>query len=47
MTEYKTINPKADTYEMLDEDKPNGVTWDHYLTELYRNAKAFDRGEGE
>lgn len=45
MTEYKTINPKEDTYETLSEDKPEGVTWDHYLTELYRRSKAYKRGD--
>lgn len=45
MTEYKTINPKEDTYETLAEDKPEGVTWDHYLKELYRSAKAYERGD--
>lgn len=47
MTEYKTINAKEGTYQTLDEDKPEGVTWDHYLKELYRSSKAYERGGEE
>lgn len=47
MTDYTSIKVDKDTHEQLADDKPDGVTWDYYLSTLYRNAKAFERGEGE
>lgn len=31
MTDYSNIKVKPETFEMLKENKPDGVTWDRYL----------------
>lgn len=30
----RNIKVSTDTFEMLKADKPDGVTWDYYLTEI-------------
>ena len=30
----RNIKVSADTFDQLKADKPDGVTWDYYLTEL-------------
>jgi len=30
----KNIKVSEDTFEQLKEEKPKGVTWDYYLTEV-------------
>lgn len=47
MADYKNLKINPDTFDTLQSDKPDGVTWDHYLKNLYRNAKAYERGENE
>lgn len=34
MTERKNIKVSEETFEELKEEKPGGVTWDYYLTEV-------------
>lgn len=38
----KNIKVSPETFERLDDDKPEGVTWSHYLDELHRKAHAWD-----
>lgn len=34
----KNLKVSEDTFEVLKESKPGGVTWDYYLRELHTRA---------
>lgn len=39
MTERKNLKVTKETYDLLKEDKPSGVTWDYYLQRLKESTE--------